>query len=282
MRNSRRRTSAAAAGVLASGFLCGCSSSETQAVDAGWHVTHGTAIIAVQTDDAIVIGADSRQVHGRFGLGQGYIRIGSDDNACKVIEHNGAVFALAGPAQLPPDGAEAVPIALAVMTPRRTTEEMARELTARMLPPFAKDPRLLTGREGDGADGKLVLGFLFGRVEHGRPAVRATYFVFHAHGPDRLTAIDIALPADSRPARRVLLLGRALSLETRERVEPSGRTDREWGVDAIRDMMRVVAQRADNSTFVGGDIDFAIISRKGIERRVKPACRSAESSAAMR
>jgi hypothetical protein len=242
----------------------------------GWHVAHGTAIIAIQTDDAIVIGADSRQVHGRFGLGQGYIRIGADDNACKVIEHNGAVFALAGPAQLPPDGAEAVPIALSVMTPRSTTEEMARKLTVRMLPPFANDPRLLTGREGDAADGKLVLGFVFGRVENGRPAVRATYFVFHARGPERLTAIDIALPGHSRPAPRILLLGRALSLETRERVEPSGRTDHEWGVDAIRDMMRIITQHADNSTFVGGDIDFAIIGRKGIERRVKPACRSGD------
>jgi hypothetical protein len=267
--------------MLASGFLCGCSRRDTHARDAGWHVAHGTAIIAVQTDDAIVIGADSRQVHGRFGLGQGYIRIGSDDNACKVIEHNGSVFALAGPAQLPPDGAEAVPIALSVMTPRRTTEEMARELTARLLPPFAKDPQLLTGREGDGADGKLVLGFLFGRIEHARPVVRATYFMFHARGPERLTAIDIDLPGHSRPAPRVLLLGRALSLESRERIEPSGGTDHEWGVDAIRDMMRVVAQRADNSTFVGGDIDFAIITRKGIERRVKPACRSADSNAAM-
>jgi hypothetical protein len=238
-------------------------------------VTHGTAIIAVQTDDAIVIGADSRQVHGHFAPGAGYVRVGSDDNACKVIERNGAIFALAGPAQLPPDGTEAVPIALSVMMPNRTTQEMAREMTSRLLPPFAQDPRLLTGREGDGADGKLVLGFLFGNLEHGRPSVRAVYFVFHARGAQRLTAVDVTLPGKGRSAPRLVLLGRALSLEPSEQPRPQGRVDREWAVNAIRDMMRLVTNRADNATFVGGDIDFAIIDRTGIDLRVKPGCRTA-------
>jgi hypothetical protein len=240
----------------------------------GWPVAHGTAIIALETDDAVVIGADSRQVHGRLTASEGFVRQGFDDHACKVMEQNGVVFALAGPAQLPPDGREAVPLALSIMSSKRNLQDMTRDFASQTLPALARDTRLLTGRETpESVDGKIVFGFLFGTIERRRPAVRIVYFVFHAAGAERLTILDADLPNRRHPEQRLLALGRALALDAADYPKPRGRRDRAWGMTAIRDLMQLVARQGDNATFVGGDIDFAIIDGRRIDMRVKPECR---------
>lgn len=219
----------------------------------------GTTVVALRTRDAVLIATDSREVQidpsGRV--------INVRDDACKMIERNKVVFALAGISRST-RSFDAMATANRVMVPGLSLKEMASRFQRLAEPAIQAELRRWPNTPGETAEGIPGLHYLFAAPQHGVSAMVWGDVAGIRRSDGTIVATTLEHGEWPGPPENVVLFGKTAAIMREQAKGLIGFRTEAQAMLVAKEMIRIEETDPVDGAFVGGDVDIAIVRPDGI------------------